>query len=63
MPQLDINIAMSQVLWFTVVFTIFYIFMVKNILPQLARSIKLRKIKSLVKKQKILLLKILKHLF
>ena len=46
MPQLDINIAMSQVLWFTVVFTIFYIFMVKNILPQLARTIKLRKKKN-----------------
>ena len=50
MPQLDINIAMSQVLWFTVVFTIFYIFMVKNILPQLARSIKLRK-KKIVGKE------------
>jgi hypothetical protein len=43
MPQLDLYIAMSQVFWFTLVFIVFYVFMVRDILPELARSIKLRK--------------------
>ena len=43
MPQLDIYIAMSQVFWFTIFFLIFYIVVVRDILPVLARSIKLRK--------------------
>jgi hypothetical protein len=43
MPQLDLYIAMSQVFWFTLVFIVFYVFMVREILPELARSIKLRK--------------------
>ena len=46
MPQLDIYIAMSQVFWFTIVFLVFYIFMVRDILPQIARSIKLRQKKT-----------------
>ena len=43
MPQMDLYIGASQVFWFTVVFLFFYILIVKNILPVLARSIKLRK--------------------
>ena len=43
MPQLDISVAMSQVFWFTILFVIFYILIVRDILPVLARSIKLRK--------------------
>lgn len=43
MPQLDIYIAMSQVFWFTIFFLIFYVLIVRDILPILARSIKLRK--------------------
>ena len=40
---MDLYIGASQVFWFTVVFLFFYILIVKNILPVLARSIKLRK--------------------
>jgi hypothetical protein len=43
MPQLDLYIALSQVFWFTLVFITFYVFVVRDILPELARSIKLRK--------------------
>lgn len=43
MPQLDIYVAMSQVFWFTILFVIFYILIVRDILPVLARSIKLRR--------------------
>jgi hypothetical protein len=43
MPQLDIYVAFSQVFWFTLLFVIFYILIVRDILPVLARSIKLRK--------------------
>lgn len=43
MPQLDLYVAMSQVFWFTILFVVFYILMVRDILPTLARSIKLRK--------------------
>jgi len=43
MPQMDLYIGASQVFWFTVIFLFFYILIVKNILPVLARSIKLRK--------------------
>ena len=43
MPQMDLYIGMSQVFWFTVIFLVFYILITKNILPVLARSIKLRK--------------------
>jgi F0F1-type ATP synthase membrane subunit b/b' len=42
MPQLDIYTGMSQVFWFTIVFVIFYLLIVRDILPVLARSIKLR---------------------
>jgi hypothetical protein len=42
MPQLDPYIAMSQVFWFTIFFLGFYVLMVRDILPGLARSIKLR---------------------
>ena len=42
MPQLDLYIAMSQVFWFTFAFLFFYLLIVKNILPTLARAIKLR---------------------
>ena len=40
---MDLYIGASQVFWFTVIFLFFYILIVKNILPVLARSIKLRK--------------------
>ena len=43
MPQLDLYVALSQVFWFTIVFIVFYVFIVRDILPELARSIKLRK--------------------
>lgn len=43
MPQLDLYIAMSQVFWFTLGFIVFYLLVVRDILPTLARSIKLRK--------------------
>jgi hypothetical protein len=43
MPQLDLYVALSQVFWFTFVFIVFYVFIVRDILPELARSIKLRK--------------------
>jgi len=43
MPQLDLYVAMSQVFWFVIIFIIFYLLITKNILPVLARSIKLRK--------------------
>lgn len=43
MPQLDLYVALSQVFWFTVVFIVFYLFIVRDILPELARSIKFRK--------------------
>lgn len=43
MPQLDIYVAFSQVFWFSILFIIFYVLMVRDILPVLARSIKLRK--------------------
>jgi len=43
MPQMDLYIGMSQVFWFTVIFIIFYLLIVQNILPQIAQSIKLRK--------------------
>jgi F0F1-type ATP synthase membrane subunit b/b' len=42
MPQLDLYIAFSQVFWFTVLFLVFYVFVVRDILPAIARSLKLR---------------------
>jgi len=42
MPQY-LYVALSQVFWFTIVFIVFYVFIVRDILPELARSIKLRK--------------------
>lgn len=42
MPQLDMYTGMSQVFWFTIVFVIFYLLIVRDVLPTLARSIKLR---------------------
>ena len=47
MPQMDLYIGMSQVFWFTVIFIIFYLLIVQNLLPQIAQSIKLRKKKVL----------------
>jgi hypothetical protein len=43
MPQLDLYIAMSQVFWFTLFFVIFYLFIARDIVPIIARSLKLRK--------------------
>jgi len=42
MPQLDLYIAMSQVFWFTIFFFAFYVLIVRDILPAVARSLKLR---------------------
>lgn len=42
MPQLDIYIAFSQVFWFTVLFFVFYVLVARDILPAIARSLKLR---------------------
>lgn len=42
MPQLDLYIAMSQVFWFTIFFLGFYVLIVRDILPAMARSLKLR---------------------
>jgi len=51
MPQLDLYIAMSQVFWFTLFFVIFYLVIARDILPVIARSIKLRKKKVGVKSE------------
>jgi len=42
MPQLDLYIAISQVFWFTIFFLGFYVLIVRDILPAIARSLKLR---------------------
>jgi len=42
MPQLDAYIAISQSFWFTIFFLTFYVLVVRDILPGLARSLKLR---------------------
>jgi len=42
MPQLDIYIAFSQVFWFTILFFVFYVLVARDILPAIARSLKLR---------------------
>jgi hypothetical protein len=42
MPQLDPYIAFSQVFWFIIFFLGFYVLIVRDVLPVLARSIKLR---------------------
>jgi hypothetical protein len=42
MPQLDLYIAISQVFWFTIFFLGFYVLIIRDILPAIARSLKLR---------------------
>jgi hypothetical protein len=42
MPQLDLYIAFSQVFWFTILFFVFYVLVARDILPAIARSLKLR---------------------
>jgi len=43
MPQLDTHMYFSQVFWLLVIFTIFYILVLNNILPNISRVLKLRK--------------------
>jgi len=43
MPQLDTYMYFSQVLWLLVIFIIFYILILNNILPSIARILKLRR--------------------
>jgi len=42
MPQLDTYTYFSQVFWLLVIFTIFYILILNNILPNISRIVKLR---------------------
>jgi F0F1-type ATP synthase membrane subunit b/b' len=43
MPQLDTYMYSSQVFWLLVIFTVFYILVLNNILPNLSRVLKLRR--------------------
>jgi F0F1-type ATP synthase membrane subunit b/b' len=43
MPQLDTYMYSSQVFWLLVIFIIFYILVLNNILPNLSRVLKLRR--------------------
>ena len=43
MPQLDIYMYFSQISWLLVLFTTFYILVLKNILPIISRVLKLRR--------------------
>lgn len=43
MPQLDTYMYVSQVFWLLVIFTTFYILILNNILPNIARTLKLRR--------------------
>ena len=43
MPQLDTFMYLSQVFWLLVLFTIFYILVLNNILPNISRVLKLRR--------------------
>jgi F0F1-type ATP synthase membrane subunit b/b' len=43
MPQLDTYMYFSQVFWLLVTFTVFYILILNNILPNIARVLKLRR--------------------
>jgi hypothetical protein len=43
MPQLDTYMYFSQVFWLFVIFTVFYILVLNNILPNIARALKLRR--------------------
>lgn len=40
---MDLYIGMSQVFWFILIFLFFYLLIVKNILPTIAQSIKIRR--------------------
>lgn len=42
MPQLDTYMYFSQVFWLIIMFTTFYILVLNNILPNIARVLKLR---------------------
>jgi F-type H+-transporting ATPase subunit b len=43
MPQLDTSMYFSQVFWLLVLFTVFYILVLNNILPNISRVLKLRR--------------------
>jgi F-type H+-transporting ATPase subunit b len=43
MPQLDTYMYFSQVFWLLVLFTIFYILVLNNVLPEISRVLKLRR--------------------
>jgi F0F1-type ATP synthase membrane subunit b/b' len=43
MPQLDTYMYFSQVFWLLVIFSVFYILILNNILPNVARALKLRR--------------------
>ncbi len=42
MPQLDVTTFFGQVTWFAVVFVVFYLVMVSDVLPRLNRAVKVR---------------------
>jgi hypothetical protein len=42
MPQLDTSMYLSQVFWLLVIFTLFFILISNNILPNISRGLKLR---------------------
>ena len=58
MPQMDLYIGMSQVFWFTVIFITFYLLIVQNILPVIARSVKLRKQKLVLLVYRLLMMRL-----
>jgi len=43
MPQLDTYTFFSQVFWLILIFSVFYILILNNVLPNIARSLKLRR--------------------
>lgn len=43
MPQLDTYMYFSQVFWLLVIYSFFYILVLQNILPEVARVLKLRR--------------------
>ena len=60
MPQLDSVTFLSQVFWLSIGFFIFYIIVVKNIIPSLGRMLKVRTKKVVVS---VLLHLLQEHLF
>ena len=43
MPQLDTYMYFSQVFWLLIIYSVFYILILRNILPAISRVLKLRR--------------------